>query len=1589
MDKPQHSILDKFILSVLALMIMVSCIIPANVKAAADTEDDGKKQKEPPPDAPMQYAGGKTLSGNHTYSDLYASFIFSRSGETASQEKTTTDALLKYPTDPNDTSDPTADTSAYGQLGTPFDRDTPDKKQGKQAATLINTLYDYEYLVPDSNSEKGALGPFKAIYDVIADKGRKGNGTITAKALDSSSIGAQMFDFFTAAIDKFAEIVGQLDIAKIATGQVGDNDGYLMKWIDDSLDSFGLSEQNIKVIKGLFVVIILGSAILSMIVAFGSRNVKYKSGSSLKRWGLRLFVSIMTLTVAIVLTQTLDKLTDFSSESTTKSAAKFNENYVMDTLLVAATTNLNIGKMNPSQDIAAHDDGSKDENFKPTPSGLTRVMKDANQRAQYSGIGQQDITAKDLLNQVANQKPASVDDYLSMLEQGSKSDNITAASTTPIYDDISAGYEAGDAFSKDDRAKIDNAYTDQDLSRNPIFMTDNPDATASFKKVMEEYKDKDNGSSKNKRIYYIPPEKKATKEGKKKVEKVRKTNVNSMREEVSGKIGRKLSYKNVSHSPIPQAGSQTYKMSNVSPADTSTYIYGAVAPGKIAKQQREPTNFYNGPHSAQRADPVTGKKPKDKKLKNSMNINGLRIGLMNRYGGVASMQGVQMKSMSTQSTTFLLQTEHPESGALHYKGFNAVASENGEAKQTGKNGAGFLRYSIPNTGKTDLMTKIGSINVIWIVAGIISTMSFIYLLICPIFGSVYKQAVGFCSGFFMGNFAGTGKYVLYRVAIALSFVFANLAIYSGVRLASVIVNQFDMIGQIFSMKNFLPGSFSASATMILGLIIGVALMWPVAKVSLGRKGKMRTLSVLGTFIAFSYIIADILAAKLDDLYDKVYGGSTGSNLVGNIKNRTQRIKQGQLAKNAGKKVGKGALQIGAGVMSGGTSTAATAAAGASKAALARGATKKLGGALGKNIAMGKKAQGLSTQYGLSRGLLRDGKNNNIKGMIADQMKPNFMKGSDQNGSQSPDMQNGQVDGQEFDSQGNPIGIAGAAGIPSKGNASDGRQTGQTANGSKSLSERDENGNQRKEDNMPENSRGMSNDEIRNTIGTDGEIKSQQVERFDEYGNRIQPEYDENGRYIDDGKQHYDKDGNAISKDDIQTERLSDNAEVKSANNDNTEISDNGTAGKPQANIAAGINRDGQNENESSIVQADGNNSNEPQEVRMADDQTIQTENDSKSQDNNVEGNQSPQEIKYDQNGQPQDVNINDDRSSNDNQQQVPEVKNDNSQPQEIKFDQNGQPQDVNINDDRSTNSQPQDVNINDDRSTNSQPQDVNINDDRSTNSQPQDVHISNDSSQPQQVQNISNNEPQQVKMETSDGQRVQFDSGNLAKLVGNQTLSTDTAKALQDIGKSNISPEIARELNNNSQFNKAMDFRDQMNHKIELDEKSLDNVKSKMQQVEIQSKANGINPSDNSNYTALKDQFNKLTDTISQSQSNVLAADDRMRKAVKSAAASTRTERIINKSKETKEFVKETKQNVNNWYNSDSGSSNIAKGLTDIVRGNDSGGSSNSDINNAGSSRLSNGSQSSNLRNGGNGDRKHQEIINELRKMRRENRDKK
>ena len=1560
-------VFDKTLLIILALTISLAFILPDATSFAKEDNDD-QKEANVPSNKGMEYAGGKTLSGDHSYSDLYASFIFSRSnGDTASQDKTSTETLLQYPTDPDDSENAKADSMPYGQMSTPF-HDTPKKKIGKQTATYINTLYDYEYLVPASNSEKdNAFGAFKAIYNAATGKGNKGNNFLTAKALDTSSVGATMFDFFTGAINQFSKIVRSLDFSRLITGKVGKNDGFLMQWFEGIFLALGLTPGNIKLLKSVVTIILIGVLTMTLIVAMGSRNVKLKSGSATKRWGLRIFVSIMTIAVSVMATQLTDKISDLSEGKTKHSAAEFNESYVVDTLLVAATNNLNIGQINPSKDIAANDNGGKDTNFKPTPKGINRLMKDANQRAKHAGLGNQESSAKALISNIADQKPASTDDYFTMLEEGGTYNGtaVTASGTTPLFSSVSQGYEAGPAFAKDENAKINNQYTDGDLPRNPIFMTTNKDAQDTFKSVMEDYKDKDDAKSKDKQAYYIPKGKKV------KDDKKGRT----IRQEASEKLGYSLSYKQISHNSIPQATNSTYRLSNVKPSDPSTYIYGAIPPGKITQENKEYTNYINGPKSIQRNDPVTGKsKVDDKKLKNSMNINGLRIGLMNRFGGISQPQDVQMKSLSTQSTTFLLQTEHPKKGSLIYKGFNAVSSEAGEAKQTGKNGAGFLRYTIPNSGKTDLLTKIGSINITWTVAGIVAMMSFFYLLIAPVFGSIYKQLTGFCSGFFMGNFAGLGKYLIYKIALTLSFVAANVAVFSGVSLASGIVGKFDLLGKIFASKNFVPTSVASGSTIIIGLLIGIALMWPVAKFNLGLKGKQRTLSVLGVFIAFAYIIADVLAEKLDELYIRVYGDSATHGMIQNVKGRTRRIKQGQMLKNATGKFAKTGGAAGLAAVTGGTSAIGSMAASGGRAVLASKATQKLGGAIGN---MGAQVQGLGAAYGLRR----DGKSS---GLNAIGQSMSSLGASIQGKSQqAADVREGErlLKGRgnsPYDNNRPDYQARNAVGHDNMMKDTQGGQQIDPKTGQ--LVQTDRNGNKVNDNGISDNRNRLDDKEISRDIGRDGKrhgAEQNLPERFDKDGNRIKPEYDNNGKLIDDGKQHYDKDGKPMTKDDIQTKpqatRMERNEDSKENVDDKEQLGTNTTA--IPTGVTNGFNRDGgqnvdqqfgqpqqdQPQNQSqdqsqgqqnvksdnANIQSDqasndtkGNSvsqdPNNPQEVSLKDGQTVRSEGKDNDQ---FEGNALPKDVNVanipnasmDNNDKPQDVNVNDMNTNNNNQS---------NEPQDVRVQQQeGKPQEVNVND-------------------------------MNKGGQPQDVRVQQDRQQPQQVQVTgSNGQPQSV----------QIDSSNLQGLMSESKISPDVAKQLQDIGKVDISPQSAEMIAKSPQFAKAMDFKQNATQQIELDQKRLEPLKQKIEYEAIQSKAQGIQPQDNPNYQQLQSQISNLEKSIQSEGQKITAAESRMQNAVRSANNSTRVDRTIEKTKEIHNNYKETKFHEH--------TSNVAKGIGDIVKGNDSpdGGSTKGNPSSLKNNNLNNNGNSSNLSDNSRQDRRSREILNELRRLRQDN----
>src|SRR5699024_11983275 len=104
-------------------------------------------------------------------------------------------------------------------------------------------------------------------------------------------------------------------------------------------------------------------------------------------------------------------------------------------------------------------------------------MKDANQRAKHAGLGNQESSAKALISHIADQKPASTDDYFTMLEEGGiyNGTAVTASGTTPLFSSVSQGYEAGPAFAIDANDKINNKYTDGELPRNMIIMITNND----------------------------------------------------------------------------------------------------------------------------------------------------------------------------------------------------------------------------------------------------------------------------------------------------------------------------------------------------------------------------------------------------------------------------------------------------------------------------------------------------------------------------------------------------------------------------------------------------------------------------------------------------------------------------------------------------------------------------------------------------------------------------------------------------------------------------------------------------------------------------------------------------------------------------------------------------------------------------------------------------------------------------------------------------------------------------------------------------------------------------------------------------------
>ena len=1042
----------KFIKVFLAMLIIMSSLLGSLGPSAFAVEDNEKKYEGEQTSFSQVKPKNPSLMGGHTYSDIYASVIFSKasggSGKgSASSAKISYDELVQYPTADGITDDAakSENNAIYGNLSSPTSTESA-KQAGVQFTNIIKTLYYYDWLVPaPKDNEKD--GPISTFWKAIVKQDSQSKTKLTMSALlNTAAQGAAVYDTFDWLIDKFEDVSVSLNIPqlfKAATGE-GDNGksnftNFVNDAISKTLNSMGLDSNAIKILQYTLYGIIIFMFILTLIWAMRNNNAKNNTITVLKRRAIPILVIIMTIPITIMATRVIDDMAESFDKATSANPNQFNSHYVVDTLQWAATTNLNIGLINPNGNVNNNTDKNTEKmtSYAPTPARVNNLMSKVNSNAMAAGMGDSDLTAKKLIGEIAGQKIIDVNSYLSAISTTEKSNPSIAASEVPLFkgETITRGTYGASAkdVAQDTLAlieatvknkdkvkdsKVQDAMTTKESyevkqdAKDPMFFFPNDADNKKQEQFKNAIKDNMTGQKLNKDKI----------KGKKDL-----SNDYQFRSADGQSVGSqaqaiRISAERDNHYPIkwvrvtdhvmPFAENSPYSYINLKQQDPAGYIYGAGLAGNANKSSTRVENYVDGATNNQKVNFVTGedygkanKDDADKKEEDSgskdedgpvtkpyefeedARINSLRIALMNRYAGVTTTSGSNAQSLSTQSVTFLLQTVQDGKKSIYYEGQNAIPSDEGAKKNSGKNGNGFVRYTIPNTGYFDLVGKAGSINAVWVTSAVIAAIAFLYLLRAPIFGSIIKMFKSYLAALFTGSLAGLLTYITFYAVIRASFMFAKAAIVLGSTVAISIVDGMGMLKGAFTTSSLV----SASSMSVIGFVIvlALALCWPVTELNIG--GKQKKTSIIGIVILLPYIIGEALEDSFNRLQANITGKRPGSGLLsGRVRTLSAKESVSTAGSNAAK-AGAGAAAVASGF--GGL------AGGASAAMLKGGKLASLGKNMLGRFATMSGGSGESNSYATTN-LAKDGINNE----------------TDKNKSDLDRLQNGQFNDQNKDNQ---------------------------------------------------------------------------------------------------------------------------------------------------------------------------------------------------------------------------------------------------------------------------------------------------------------------------------------------------------------------------------------------------------------------------------------------------------------------------------------------------------------------------------------------------------------------------------------------
>lgn len=360
------------------------------------------------------------LTGNETYSSLYASIVYSLSkGESADSTSISLTQMSKYPV-----SDETANSQQYGALATPT-FNSPAQDAGSQLASYVKTLHEYNYLVMKDNT--GFSGIWNFLTSWIGQSTRY-------FLLATAWMGAALYDMSFSLIGWFTSEFTRFNILQVTGLQYGAAKAdSAINWIFvQILNAIGLDTSMIRTIQAITYLLILGSFIMVVITQLNRAKAK-KAVTSTKRYGLRILTIVMTIPITAMMYGVTTSI--FSNLNlAAKDASRLSDSYVVNVTKWAGTLNLSLAPISSNR---LDTSGEVNETFAPTPSNIAKLnaaIRTIDEASSADGTKSSAQSAMDSIGSLISDKNASVQDYFNYVASRKTSGSNIAAESIPVTD---------------------------------------------------------------------------------------------------------------------------------------------------------------------------------------------------------------------------------------------------------------------------------------------------------------------------------------------------------------------------------------------------------------------------------------------------------------------------------------------------------------------------------------------------------------------------------------------------------------------------------------------------------------------------------------------------------------------------------------------------------------------------------------------------------------------------------------------------------------------------------------------------------------------------------------------------------------------------------------------------------------------------------------------------------------------------------------------------------------------------------------------------------------------------------------------------